>query len=104
MSESAFGGSESYGYLQSLKVHSGSVRALCTTPAGQLISGSIDKSIKFFAINEEGRYVFDKEILLHDSFVYSLACGHDSFFSSSKDKKILRIDFEGNPIGIFEGH
>lgn len=36
--------------------------------------------------------------------VYSVAAGKDCFYSSSKDKKILRYDTHGSPIGEYEGH
>lgn len=42
--------------------------------------------------------------MIHDSFVYSLDCGKETFFSSSKDKKIYQLDFQGNPVSFFEGH
>ena len=57
-----------------------------------------------FNLNASGLYEFDKELVYHESFVYSLATGYDCFFSASKDKKIFMVDGHGSPIGCFEGH
>ena len=94
-------------FQQSLAVHQGSVRCLTVLADDSLVSGSIDKSVKTFSLHKAtGKYNFEKQLTYHDSFVYSVqaSVADDGFFSASKDKRIIRVDLEGNPVKEFLGH
>lgn len=52
--------------MQSLKVHSGSVRSLAILSTGSLVSASLDKSVKMYHLTDHGHYDFDKELTFHE--------------------------------------
>jgi len=95
---------EEFELSQSLAVHSGAVRCLATDDLGVLLSGSIDKSVKVFTMNDSGKYDFDRETTYHDSFVYDIATATDAYYTCSKDKKIIKMDKCFNPVAEFLGH
>lgn len=98
---------EDFKFLQSLGVHSGSVRAVAVNNTGLLLSGSVDQSCKLFIIdNETGKYEFIQELNHHQHYVYSVANNLDNkgFLTSGKDQHIYLIDNSGNPEKILEGH
>ena len=98
---------EKFKFMQSLAVHSGSVRAVATSEKGVMLSGSVDNSCKLFSLDETtGRYEFIQELNHHEHYVYSVSCALDNngFFTWGKDQKIFLVDNHGNPEKLFEGH
>ena len=92
-----------------MALHQGSVRCLAfLEKTGQLVSGSIDKSVKLYSPlpDKMGIYDFEREFAYHESFVYALTphIEGNGFFSGSKDMKIMHVDASGNPSRIYEGH
>lgn len=62
---------ENFKFMQSLAVHSGSVRTVATSEKGVMLSGSVDRSCKLFSLDETtGRYDFLQELNHHDHYVY----------------------------------
>lgn len=99
--------SEDFKFMQTLAVHSGSVRAVATNDKGLMMSGSVDHSCKLFALDEHsGRYDFIQELGHHDHYVYSVAAERNNrgFFTCGKDQRIFWVDNNGNPERMFEGH
>ena len=93
--------------MQSLAVHSGSVKAVAVNDKGLMISGSVDNSCKLFTVNyETGRYEFLQELGHHEHYVYSVAATPDNkgFLTCGKDQRIFLVDNSGNPEKILEGH
>ena len=68
------GGNTDFTFLQSLAVHTGSVRCLDVLKGTDvLISGSIDTSAKMFLHNNAtGLYAFEREFSYHEGFVYDV--------------------------------
>jgi len=96
-------------FQQSLALHSGTVRALGTLNSGFMLTGSIDKSCKLYILNNaSGKYDFDKELMYHDGFVYSIIPQYkfllsfrisgDGFFTGGRDNQIFQVDLQGNPV------
>lgn len=85
--------SKEYGFMQTLMVHSSSVRSLAQHEKGDfLMSGSIDMTNKMYLLDSDtGKYDFQKEMKYHDGFVLNLipTLEGDGFFSAGKDKKIF---------------
>jgi WD40 repeat protein len=91
-----------------MSVHQGAVRCLTVLPSTDaLISGSIDTSCKMFNIDKSnGKYAFEREFTYHDSFILAVHpnISNNGFYTSSKDRKIMHVDANGNPHMLFEGH
>lgn len=88
-------------------MHEGSVRSLATQAnSDTLMSGSIDKSCKFFQLNDHGKYEFKSSVQYHEGFVVSTApmVSGLGFFSGGRDNKIMMMDLVGNPMRELIGH
>ena len=81
---------------------------MATLPSGYLLSGSIDTTAKLFVLNNAtGLYHYaEKELSYHQAFIYSVtgSVAGDGFFTGGKDGKVFKVNLEGNPIQMFEGH
>jgi len=72
-----------------------------------LISGSIDKSSKIFALNSDtGKYDFQNSVTYHTGFVVSVCpmVNGLGFFSGGRDNKIMMMDILGSPVQELLGH
>jgi phospholipase A-2-activating protein len=99
--------SNDYKFMQTLQVHSGSVKSVATNEKGLMLSGSVDNSCKLFTIDETtGKYEFLQELAHHDHYVYTVAerLNGQGFLTSGKDARIFMLDNSGNPEKMLEGH
>lgn len=72
-----------------------------------MMSGSIDYSNKMFSLNQNsGRYEYLQEVKYHEGFVFDVIpmVSGLGFFSAGRDKKIMAISLEGNPVHCYTGH
>ena len=61
----------------------------------------------FSNVNINGNYTFLKDTLYHDDYIYTVKSDilDRGFFSGGKDKSIIYMDNEGNPLGEYvDGH
>ena len=66
-----------FNFLQSLAIHSGTVRCLDVLEAegDAIVSGSIDTSVKLCELSKENDlkfYQFSKEFTYHEGFIYAV--------------------------------
>ena len=98
--------SNSYILSSSHQHHKDTLRTVACNSYGLILTGSFDKTCSFFQSTSDGKYEFIKDTKYHDDYIYItrpdiLSRG---FFSGSKDKRIIYMDNEGNPVGEFMGH
>lgn len=89
---------------QTLVPHVGAVRSLAVR-GSYLITGSIDKTCKVYKRNE-GKYSLSNEIEIFDDYILSLHIAKDlkHFIVGCKNSIIYKLDLDGNPILLLEGH
>ena len=70
---------------------------------GLVVTGSFDKTCAFFQCDSTGKYTFLKDTNYHDDYIYTVKSDvlDHGFFSGGKDKRIIYMDNEGNPLGEF---
>lgn len=72
-----------------------------------LLSCSLDKSCSFFSKTDlEKNFSFTKKSNLHDEYAFKVhsLLNNKGFLTAGKDKRIIQMDNEGNPIQEFIGH
>lgn len=95
-----------YNLSETIIHHSKAVRTISCNKLGLVVTGGMDKICSYFKTNEENKYVHLKDTNYHDDYIYVVrADAQDKgFFTGSKDKRIIYMDNEGNPLGEFIGH
>ena len=57
-----------------------------------------------FKLEENGKYDLVRQFDYHTEFIYCVCSTDKAWYTGSKDKTIMMMDKEGNPIGKLEGH
>ncbi|MFK7773821.1 MAG: 2OG-Fe(II) oxygenase [Saprospiraceae bacterium] len=84
--------------------HQNSIIALLKLNRNILLSASRDKIIKFWK-NENGKFLHQKDVAIHDATVLTLCkIDHSTFISGGGDGKINVVDENGNVLLKWEGH
>ena len=86
--------------------HKNRVRSISCNNNGLVVTGSFDKSCAIFQFNSNGEYTFLKDTHYHDDDIYIVRSDSldQGFFSGGKDKRIIYMDNEANPLGDYCGH
>ncbi|MCQ2820469.1 MAG: WD repeat PLAP family protein [archaeon] len=96
-----------YNLSASITHHKGNLRTVCCNGNGLVLTGSFDKTCAFFNyVPEQNTYVFRNSTEYHNDYIYCVRSSVDNrgFFSGSKDKQIIFMDNEGNPMAEFLEH
>ena len=86
--------------------HKDTLRTVTCNENGLVLSGSFDKTCSFFQYEDSnGSYNFVKDTFFHDDFVYTVKADvlNRGFLTGGKDKRIIYMDNEGNPLGEYYG-
>ena len=85
--------------------HKDALRSVTCNNNGLVVTGSFDKTCAFYQSDSKGEYTFLKDTHYHDSFIYTVRTDvlDHGFFSGGKDKRIVYMDNEGNPLGEYFG-
>ena len=94
-----------YNLSMSIQHHKDTLRTLSCNNKGLLVTGSFDKSCAFYQCDSSGTYTFLKDTSYHDDYIYTVKSDvlDRGFFSGGKDKRIIYMDNEGNPLGEYYG-
>ena len=94
-----------YNLSMSIQHHKDTLRTLSCNNKGLLVTGSFDKSCAFYQCDSTGTYTFLKDTRYHDDYIYTVKSDvlDRGFFSGGKDKRIIYMDNEGNPLGEYYG-
>ncbi len=94
-----------YNLSMSIQHHKDTLRTLSCNNKGLLVTGSFDKSCAFYQCDSSGTYTFLKDTTYHDDYIYTVKSDvlDRGFFSGGKDKRIIYMDNEGNPLGEYYG-
>ena len=95
-----------YNLSSTYQHHKDTLRSVACNSNGLIVTGSFDKTCSFFQSTLDGTYTFLKDTKYHDDYIYVVRPEIQSkgFFTGSKDKRIILMDNEGNPLGEFMGH
>ena len=85
--------------------HKDTLRTVACNNNGLVVTGSFDKTCAFYQCDSKGNYNFLKDTHYHDDFIYTVRPDvlNHGFFSGGKDKRIIYMDNEGNPLGEYYG-
>ena len=92
-----------YNLCMPIQHHKDTLRTVTCNSLGLVLTGSFDKTCAFYQCNEKGDYKFIKDTFYHDDYIYTVKADvlDRGFFSGSKDKRIVYMDNEGNPLGEY---
>ena len=95
-----------YNLSISFSHHSNILRSVACNQNGLIVTGAFDKMCSFIQTNPDNTYSFIKNTNYHDDYIYTVypEISNRGFFSGSKDKRIILMDNQGNPLGEFLGH
>ena len=85
--------------------HKDTLRTVTCNENGLVLTGSFDKTCAFYQCDGSNNYKFVKDTFYHDDFIYTVKADvlNRGFFSGGKDKRIVYMDNEGNPMAEFYG-
>ena len=85
--------------------HKDTLRTVACNNNGLVVTGSFDKTCAFYQCDSKGNYTFLKDTYYHDDYIYIVRSDvlDHGFFSGGKDKRIIYMDNEGNPLGEYCG-
>ena len=85
--------------------HKDTLRTVSCNNKGLVVTGSFDKTCAFYQCDSNGDYKFLKDTKYHDDYIYIVRSDvlDHGFFSGGKDKRIIYMDNEGNPLGEYCG-
>ena len=85
--------------------HKDTLRTVACNNNGLVVTGSFDKTCAFYQCDSNGKYTFLKDTHYHDDYIYIVRSDvlDHGFFSGGKDKRIIYMDNEGNPLGEYCG-
>ena len=85
--------------------HKDTLRTVSCNNNGLVVTGSFDKTCAFYQCDSNGNYTFLKDTHYHDDYIYIVRTDvlDHGFFSGGKDKRIIYMDNEGNPLGEYCG-
>jgi len=94
-----------YNLVMPIQHHKDTLRTVACNSKGLVVTGSFDKTCAFYQCDEKGSYSFLKDTFYHDDYIYVVKSDalDQGFFSGSKDKRIIYMDNEGNPLGEYLG-
>ena len=94
-----------YNLSMPIQHHKDTLRTVACNKNGLVVTGSFDKSCAFYQCDSKGNYTFLKDTHYHDDYVYTVRADvlDRGFLSGSKDKRIIYMDNEGNPLGEYFG-
>ena len=94
-----------YNLCMPIQHHKDTLRTVACNSNGLVVTGSFDKTCAFYQCDEKGSYTFVKDTFYHDDYIYTVKADvlDRGFFSGSKDKRIVFMDNEGNPLGEYLG-
>ena len=92
-----------YNLCMPIQHHKDTLRTVTCNSQGLVLTGSFDKTCAFYQCNQKGEYNFIKDTFYHDDFIYTVKSDvlNRGFFSGGKDKRIIYMDNEGNPLGEY---
>ena len=92
-----------YNLCMPIQHHKDTLRTVTCNSKGLVLTGSFDKTCAFYQCDEKGNYSFIKDTFYHDDYIYVVKSDilDRGFFSGSKDKRIVYMDNEGNPLGEY---
>ena len=92
-----------YNLCMPIQHHKDTLRTVACNSNGLVVTGSFDKTCAFYQCDEKGSYSFIKDTFYHDDYIYTVKADvlDRGFFSGSKDKRIVYMDNEGNPLGEY---
>lgn len=92
-----------YNLCMPIQHHKDTLRTVSCNSKGLVLTGSFDKTCAFYQCNEKGDYTFLKDTFYHDDYIYTVKTDvlDTGFFSGGKDKRIIYMDNEGNPLGEY---
>ena len=92
-----------YNLCMPIQHHKDTLRTVTCNSQGLVLTGSFDKTCAFYQCNQKGEYNFIKDTFYHDDFIYTVKSDvlDRGFFSGGKDKRIIYMDNEGNPLGEY---
>ena len=96
-----------YNLSMPIQHHKDTLRTVTCNNNGLVVTGSFDKSCAFYQCDISGNYTFLKDTHYHDDYIYTVKSDvlDRGFFSGGKDKRIIYMDNEGNPLGEYvDGH
>ena len=85
--------------------HKDTLRTVACNNNGLVVTGSFDKTFAFYQCDSKDKYAFLKDTHYHDDYIYIVRSDvlDHGFFSGGKDKRIIYMDNEGNPLGEYCG-
>ena len=94
-----------YNLSMSIQHHKDTLRTIACNNNGLVLTGSFDKSCAFYQCDSNGTYNFIKDTRYHDDYIYTVKSDvlDQGFFTGGKDKRIIYMDNEGNPLGEYYG-
>ena len=92
-----------YNLSMPIQHHKDTLRTVACNNNGLVVTGSFDKTCAFYQCDSTGKYTFLKDTNYHDDYIYTVKSDvlDHGFFSGGKDKRIIYMDNEGNPLGEF---
>ena len=92
-----------YNLIMPIQHHKDTLRTVACNNNGLVVTGSFDKTCAFYQCDSTGKYTFLKDTNYHDDYIYTVKSDvlDHGFFSGGKDKRIIYMDNEGNPLGEF---
>ena len=94
-----------YNLCMPIQHHKDTLRTVACNNNGLVVTGSFDRTCAFYQCDSKGNYNFLKDTHYHDDFIYIVRPDvlNHGFFSGGKDKRIIYMDNEGNPLGEYYG-
>ena len=94
-----------YNLCMPIQHHKDTLRIVACNNNGLVVTGSFDRTCAFYQCDSKGNYNFLKDTHYHDDFIYIVRPDvlNHGFFSGGKDKRIIYMDNEGNPLGEYYG-
>ena len=94
-----------YNLCMPIQHHKDTLRTVACNNNGLVVTGSFDKTCAFYQSDSSGKYTFLKDTFYHDDYIYTVRSDalNKGFFSGGKDKRIIYMDNEGNPLGEYFG-
>ena len=94
-----------YNLSMPIQHHKDTLRTVACNNNGLVVTGSFDKTCAFYQSDGTGKYNFLKDTFYHDDYIYTVRPDalDRGFFSGGKDKRIIYMDNEGNPLGEYCG-